>query len=245
MYETQTYESIMSRLLSNVPSDVNKSEGSIIWDALSPAALELAQQYAIFESMIEQAFISTASGKYLKLAAGDLGINPAPEEDDETLRKAALFLKQNPEKGGNYTDYERWALQVPGVQWAKAFDKARGLGTTDVYIAGDPNELTALVQEVTGAIDKKKVSGTDVIVRPVNLVTTRFVILIVGGITQEAAIDVANKYLTSIGKGGTADLDEIVSLLNAAGAIGAKVLLPSENVNLEEDSVLDPVVNII
>lgn len=35
----------MARLLGNVSSDLDKSEGSFIWDALSPAAIELALAY--------------------------------------------------------------------------------------------------------------------------------------------------------------------------------------------------------
>ena len=41
----ELYEQILKRLLNAVPSDVDKREGSIIYNALSPAALELQQVY--------------------------------------------------------------------------------------------------------------------------------------------------------------------------------------------------------
>ena len=45
MYERETYEEILKRLLAKVPSNVDKREGSVIWDALAPAAAEIAQLY--------------------------------------------------------------------------------------------------------------------------------------------------------------------------------------------------------
>ena len=41
MYENVTYEEILKRMLDRVPSDVDKREGSIVYDALAPAAVEI------------------------------------------------------------------------------------------------------------------------------------------------------------------------------------------------------------
>ena len=38
MYEKMTYESILQKMLNMVSDDVDKREGSIIYDALAPAA---------------------------------------------------------------------------------------------------------------------------------------------------------------------------------------------------------------
>lgn len=45
MYEDQTFDAILERLLGRAPDNVDKREGSIIYDALAPAAVELAQVY--------------------------------------------------------------------------------------------------------------------------------------------------------------------------------------------------------
>ena len=37
--DTQNFEEIMRRMLSRIPNGIDKREGSIIWDALAPAAL--------------------------------------------------------------------------------------------------------------------------------------------------------------------------------------------------------------
>ena len=46
MFEEFTFDNIMNRLLDHVRDDVDKREGSIIYDALAPAALELEMAYS-------------------------------------------------------------------------------------------------------------------------------------------------------------------------------------------------------
>ncbi len=75
MYENQTYESILQRLLDAVPSDVQKSEGSFIYDALAPAALELAQVYVQMDNVLNLGFAPTSHGQYLDYRAVEHGIN--------------------------------------------------------------------------------------------------------------------------------------------------------------------------
>lgn len=45
MYEDMTFENIMDRCLARVPDSVDKREGSVIYDAIAPAAAELAIMY--------------------------------------------------------------------------------------------------------------------------------------------------------------------------------------------------------
>ena len=70
------YEDIMERMLGNVPSDVDKREGSIIYDALAPCAAELAQMYTELEQFRDECFADTASREYLKRRAAERGIVP-------------------------------------------------------------------------------------------------------------------------------------------------------------------------
>lgn len=76
MFESMTYENILESLLRNVPSDVDKREGSIIFDALSPAALEIAQLYIQLDIVLNNAFADTAEREYLILRAKERGIAP-------------------------------------------------------------------------------------------------------------------------------------------------------------------------
>lgn len=48
MYENVTYEDILQRMLDRVPDSMDKREGSIIYDALAPAAVEYIQGAAAY-----------------------------------------------------------------------------------------------------------------------------------------------------------------------------------------------------
>lgn len=74
MFEDQTYEAIMARLLSKVPDTLDKREGSFIWDALSPVALELAQAYMQLDLVLQWGFAQTTYGQYLDMRAAEHGL---------------------------------------------------------------------------------------------------------------------------------------------------------------------------
>ena len=79
-----TYDEIMERMLSNVPDSFDKREGSIIWDSLSPCAIELNNLYIEFENMLNEAFGDTASREYLERLCAERAITP------EVATKAVL-----------------------------------------------------------------------------------------------------------------------------------------------------------
>ena len=74
MYETMTFESIMERLLKNVPATMDKREGSVIYDALAPAAIELQNLYIELDVVMNQTFVDTATGEYLERRCAESGI---------------------------------------------------------------------------------------------------------------------------------------------------------------------------
>ena len=50
------FNQILSRMLAAVPDDVDKREGSIIYDALAPAALMMAEQYFMLKQLADMFF---------------------------------------------------------------------------------------------------------------------------------------------------------------------------------------------
>jgi uncharacterized phage protein gp47/JayE len=74
MFEAQTYDVIMQRMLDRVSDDIDKREGSIIWDALSPEALEFARLYLELDNILNIVFARTSYGEYLDLIAESHGI---------------------------------------------------------------------------------------------------------------------------------------------------------------------------
>ena len=75
MFENMTYEKILNDMLSRVTSDVDKREGSIIYDALAPCAYKLAESYFLLNNFIDLVLVDTATGEYLDRAVLTQGIN--------------------------------------------------------------------------------------------------------------------------------------------------------------------------
>ena len=76
MYENVTYEGILKRMLDRIPDTMDKREGSIIYDALAPAALELQLMYVELDQLVDDCFADTASRGYLIRRAAERGIYP-------------------------------------------------------------------------------------------------------------------------------------------------------------------------
>ena len=78
MWENMTYENILNDMLSRVPGDVDKREGSIIYDALAPCAYQLAQTYFNLNNFIDLVSGDTAVGEYLDRVVVDYGLTRKP-----------------------------------------------------------------------------------------------------------------------------------------------------------------------
>lgn len=72
--DEMTFDYIMNRMLESVPDTVDKREGSIIYDALSPAAAELAKCYMELDVVMDETFVDTASLQYLMLRCKERGV---------------------------------------------------------------------------------------------------------------------------------------------------------------------------
>ncbi len=74
MFENMTYENILNDMLERIPSDIDKRPGSIIYDALAPAAYKLAEMYFQLRNYVDLFFADTAVGEYLSRRAAELGV---------------------------------------------------------------------------------------------------------------------------------------------------------------------------
>ncbi|GHU85637.1 baseplate assembly protein [Clostridia bacterium] len=78
MYEQITYEELLKRMLAKVVElypDVDTREGSIIYTALAPAAVELKNMYIWLDVVLNETFADTASRLYLIRRAAERGVN--------------------------------------------------------------------------------------------------------------------------------------------------------------------------
>lgn len=76
MYENIIYEDILERMLERVPDDIDKREGSVIYDALAPVAVELQLMYIELDVILKETFADTASRENLLRRAAERGITP-------------------------------------------------------------------------------------------------------------------------------------------------------------------------
>ena len=100
MFDDMTYKKIMNDMLGRVTSDVDKREGSVIYDALAPCSYQLAQVYFNLNHFIDLVFGDTAVGEYLDRVVADYGIT----------RKAATYAVRQIETSGPVSIGTRWGL---------------------------------------------------------------------------------------------------------------------------------------
>lgn len=71
--EAQSFDYWLNLMLDNVPDDLDKREGSIIYDAIAPAAMVSAQQSLSLAEILRQTYIKTAQGEFLDYRAVEHG----------------------------------------------------------------------------------------------------------------------------------------------------------------------------
>jgi uncharacterized phage protein gp47/JayE len=76
MFEQETKETILRRMLDRVSAARDKREGSIIYDATAPAAIEFELLYAFLDWYLVQSFGDTAEREYLIKLALERGLSP-------------------------------------------------------------------------------------------------------------------------------------------------------------------------
>ena len=68
MFESKTFENILSDMLTHVnslDSEIDTRTGSIIYNTLAPIALELETAYHEMDMILDESFLETASKEYL------------------------------------------------------------------------------------------------------------------------------------------------------------------------------------
>lgn len=179
MYEHQKFEDILKRMLGRVSNDVDKREGSIIYNTLAPIAAEIAQVYADLDTFIKLTFAHTSSGEYLSYRTAESGIHRRPASP--AVRKG-IFDAEIPIgsrfRGGNvvYKVIEhingheyRLEAETPGVIGNEHFgrllpvENIPGLTTAlleDVLVSGvDEESDEALYQRYRDEINATRYGG--------------------------------------------------------------------------------------
>lgn len=93
---------------------------------------------------------NAASGIAVNLSAPMIGVissgtstgfvGGADQEQDDPFRSRMLAVYQNPPNGGSSSDFQEWALQVPGCTRAWVVGQGVGIGTVLIYVMFDSAE---------------------------------------------------------------------------------------------------------
>lgn len=159
-------DTIRTRLLAAVDDSFNKDEGDIVYDMLTPAAMELAQVYMAIANYFDQAFVHTATGSWLDALGEQMtGITRETDETDDSYRARLLGRLEAPPGAGNEADWETWARETPGVDVTYVSAINGGSGVVNVYVAKeDPTDSysSGEIDDIKAYLATKKPAGVTV-----------------------------------------------------------------------------------
>ena len=78
MFEDKSYSVLMQSALARLPADMDKREGSMLWDGIAPAMAEVALLYLGLDFVLQATYISSAPREYLIKRAAERGLTPKP-----------------------------------------------------------------------------------------------------------------------------------------------------------------------
>lgn len=93
-FQNKDYDYFLRKMLDAVPDNIDKREGSIIYDALAPAALVMGQQSLDMANVIKETYIKTASGEFLDYRAIEHGTSRYPATQTEVKAKVLNDKKE-------------------------------------------------------------------------------------------------------------------------------------------------------
>ena len=196
--ENMTYEVILERILNKVPSNMDKREGSIIYDAIAPAAAELAQLYIQMDEVLNLTFADTATGEYLEKRCAERSV----------VRKSATHVIVR----GEFTPSN-----------IEVIDERFSCGNYNYIVIGGENGVYELQCETTGSAPNAT-SGDLIPINYINgLETAKITAILIPGEDVESDDDLRKRYfdnLTSQAFGGNvADYEQKTKEIDGVGGV--------------------------
>ena len=200
MYEEMTFDVIMRQMLNRIPSTFDKREGSIIYDALAPAAAELAQLYISLDVVLNQTFADTSTHEYLEKRCAERGV----------MRTRATYAVVQ----GEFTPTN---IDVLGERFSC------GIYTYEVTEATDVEGVYQLTCETSGE-EPNAVSGQLIPINYINgLKTANITSLLVPGENDEDDESLRERYFDSLSSqafgGNIADYKEKTKSIDGVGGV--------------------------
>ena len=155
-YEDVTYEYILNRMMKRVESqypNLDRREGSIIFNALAPAAVELAIMYTELDNAIKESFVDTASREYILRGCEQVGIDINQFEANGGIHKALFDVEVPIDSRWNCDLYNYTVnafIEVEGGYYAYAVE-CETVGTAPNNTTGDLVAITDMPNGLTYA----------------------------------------------------------------------------------------------
>ena len=215
MYEAETKSSIMQRMLANASNDVDKSEGSITYDALSPVSIELAMAYVELDRVLNLAFAPTSSGQYLDYRAAEHGLT-------RKVAVASIGVVTVTGVSGTPIPVGTLFATTGGIQFATTLAVTVGVGGT-VDVAVQAVVLGAMGNVLTGMINKIPVAILGVVMVTNATSTT-------GGVDGESDITLLARLLQAVRNPATSgNAAHYLQWATEVDGVGSARVLPSWN----------------
>ncbi|NGE22527.1 baseplate J/gp47 family protein [Klebsiella pneumoniae] len=236
----------------------------VVFESVKDAVIAAGDSLISVTALEEGRNSNTATGVPLELVSPVVNVQPravcryigggAELETVDSLRSRLLFRVQYPPSGGNKYDYERWALEVPGVTRAWCLPRYRGHGTVGIMFVMDEetnifpgtDDLKRVEEYLTGHINpltnqvEGKTTGAELIVMSPAAKVVNFEIRLSPN-TEEVREAVRANLKTLLDRklpGGMVYLSEIrAAVSNSQGEVDNSVLSPLTDIVAGENEI--------
>lgn len=164
MFEAYTYEALLDDVLNSAPAGIDTRQGSIFYDAVAGITLKIAKMYTDLDMILQYAFITTATGEFLDLRAGEFGLE---RKAAGAAKFALVYTGTQPPVGSRFFHNSKGLyFKVTANDDGDLFLTAEEAGTEANEIAvGDAavpvNTIDGLTASSFGAVEKYGTSEED------------------------------------------------------------------------------------
>lgn len=155
-YENMTYEVILQRMIDRVTAEypnIDTREGSILYNALAPAAVELTIAYLALDNVLNESFVDTASREYLYRACEQMGMSTAIFEPSAAKHKGEFDVEVSLGSRWNCDLYNFEVLESLGEEngYHTYLLICETTGTAPNVVTGDLTPITEMPTGLTHA----------------------------------------------------------------------------------------------
>ena len=215
-YENMTYEFIVQRMMNRVTlqyPDLDNREGSIIFNALASAAMELAIMFSELDNVRNESSVSTASREYILTGCKDMGMDVSVFDASAGIHKAIFNVEVPLNSRWNCEMYNYTVTEYIGVE--------------------ENNHAYKVVCETTGTAPNNQTGDlTPISDAPEGLDTARLVKCLIEGENETSDEDIRTAYYEFVNSTATdGNVNQYKRWCSEYDGIGNSKVIPLWNGN--------------